>query len=658
MAGSTEEVILRIRADVNQALAELRKVQDGLGKTERSTSSFAKTVDNLRNVAGFYALYQGYQQVIKAASDLEEQSNKFKVVFAGSMGIAKKGVDELTESYAMSERMAMEYTSTIGNMLSGMGLASDKAAEMSVNLTKLAADYASFNNVSLDEALTAFRAGLAGEMEPMRRFGKDLSEMALKQEALRMGILKTNGPLDQQTKALATYNILMNKSTNEMGDMIRTSDSWANTQKKLNARFEDFKAMIGGVILTDLQRVAVAIGNLSSKENMSGLQGILKWAWEFTKIITGSKLIGSIYEIGSAFKGMLDEVKAKNTGEFDKWKTGASFLQQGMSTGIKQGTDEQNKAGGGSSPGGIPKTVDYAKQQEEYLTYIEQFNMLAYSKEQERYAEMLKYAEDHGLSIEQINEQHQANMEMIETEGMAKRAQVAFNYASQVISIAQNTAQSLASIQQMQNQQEQQRLTNKYNVWRAIANKFIKDEEQREKALENIDLMYEYFKKQLARREFERNKAYQIANVWINAASGIVAGWSAAMQPQSNGGVWYLGIALAAVSTALMLAMAGAQTGLIAAQQPPALAEGGLIQGTMGGTHILAGERGMSEAIIPLENPEAQSKLGGLGTTYNIYFDGAILANENLPEDFIRAIDRGMYRLNQRKDSVFAEAMK
>ena len=150
MAGSTEEVILRIRADVNQALAELRKVQDGLGKTERSTSSFAKTVDNLRNVAGFYALYQGYQQVIKAASDLEEQSSKFKVVFAGSMGIAKKGVDELTESYAMSERMAMEYTSTLGNMLEGMGLTSAKAAEMAGDKAKAASYYTKLMGLAKD----------------------------------------------------------------------------------------------------------------------------------------------------------------------------------------------------------------------------------------------------------------------------------------------------------------------------------------------------------------------------------------------------------------------------------------------------------------------------------------------------------------------------
>jgi hypothetical protein len=67
---------------------------------------------------------------------------------------------------------------------------------------------------------------------------------------------------------------------------------------------------------------------------------------------------------------------------------------------------------------------------------------------------------------------------------------------------------------------------------------------------------------------------------------------------------------------------------------------------------------GKSEAIIPLENPEAREKLGGMGATYNISFDGAILANESLPERFIEAIDRGLYKLNKSRNSIFAEAIR
>jgi hypothetical protein len=46
---------------------------------------------------------------------------------------------------------------------------------MSQKMVTLAADMASFNNADPAETLDALRAGLAGETEPLRRFGVSLS---------------------------------------------------------------------------------------------------------------------------------------------------------------------------------------------------------------------------------------------------------------------------------------------------------------------------------------------------------------------------------------------------------------------------------------------------------------------------------------------------
>src|SRR4029453_18742362 len=107
-------------------------------------------------------------------------------------------------SMGTSQRAALEATGTFGNMLVPMGVARDRAAQMSKRMVTLGADMASFNNASPEETLDAIRAGLAGETEPLRRFGVFLSEARIQQEALNLGLIKGGAALaraEEATKA-------------------------------------------------------------------------------------------------------------------------------------------------------------------------------------------------------------------------------------------------------------------------------------------------------------------------------------------------------------------------------------------------------------------------------------------------------------------------
>ena len=75
------------------------------------------------------------------------------------------------------------------------------------------------------------------------------------------------------------------------------------------------------------------------------------------------------------------------------------------------------------------------------------------------------------------------------------------------------------------------------------------------------------------------------------------------------------------------------------------------------GSLIRAGEGGRSEAIIPLENPEAMSKLGGMGGTTYVFNIGNLYATDEMPEEVAEQIDRALFRLQLNKNSTFAEAV-
>lgn len=102
-------------------------------------------------------------------------------------------------------------------------------------------------------------------------------------------------------------------------------------------------------------------------------------------------------------------------------------------------------------------------------------------------------------------------------------------------------------------------------------NKRLKIQEDAAKRKQALDILVDLFEAQMKRKQFERNKQYQIANVWINTAAAITAAWLAAWSTMI---LPPLAIAMGAVSTALLLANAVAQTVLITQQQPPAFAQG------------------------------------------------------------------------------------
>lgn len=200
-------------------------------------------------INGAREAYQFFKQFIDAASDLNETVSKSRVVF----GDMSKSVEDMGNSAAssmgMSKNAAIGAAATYGNLFVSMGLSQQKSAEMSMTMVQLAADFASFNNVGTDVALEKIRAGLVGESEPLKAFGVNINEAALKQEALNLKLWNGKGTLDAATKAQAAYSLILKQSATAQGDFARTADGVANKQRINQARIEDLTASIGKGLL-------------------------------------------------------------------------------------------------------------------------------------------------------------------------------------------------------------------------------------------------------------------------------------------------------------------------------------------------------------------------------------------------------------------------
>lgn len=191
---------------------------------------------------------------IEAASNLAESLSKSNVVFGENAEEIERWADRSAQAFGQSKQQALEAAGTYGNLLQAFGETSDNAAEMSTRMVELAADLASFNNTSVDDALQALRSGLSGETEPLKRYGIALNDARMRQALMAKGVTDLGATLTPLQKAQAAYTLILKDSSKAQGDFARTSDGLANQLRIQAAELENLKAEVGeGLLPLQLQ---------------------------------------------------------------------------------------------------------------------------------------------------------------------------------------------------------------------------------------------------------------------------------------------------------------------------------------------------------------------------------------------------------------------
>ena len=226
--------------------------------------------------------------MIAAAADVGESLSKNRVLFGDAAAAAERFAEGSAEAFGISRREALEAVGVFGSLAHAMGMPQAEGVDLSVTMTKLAADMASFNNASVEETLTALQAGLRGEAEPLRRFGVLLDAATLKAKALEEGLIENEKKaLTPQVKALAAYRLILEQTSIQQGDFTRTSDGLTNQQKMLAATFDDIKVAIGEGLLPVVTDVVTAFNE--------ELLPSIKAFWEDPSVATAVREGGRIY---------------------------------------------------------------------------------------------------------------------------------------------------------------------------------------------------------------------------------------------------------------------------------------------------------------------------------------------------------------------------
>jgi hypothetical protein len=203
------------------------------------------------------------------AGDLAEAINKVEVAFGDSAGVVKDFAQEAADRFGLVKKDTLDAAGAIGLMAQGAGMGQAEAARFSTSLTMLAADMTSLYNVPLPEMLLKLQSGLAGESEPLRRFGINLLESAVEARAVELGLAKAGEAVSDYAKIVARADLIFKGAQPAHGDLENTQDSLANRKRKLAGDWENFQTDIGAALIDPMSDALQLVNELAAA--LSGL---------------------------------------------------------------------------------------------------------------------------------------------------------------------------------------------------------------------------------------------------------------------------------------------------------------------------------------------------------------------------------------------------
>ena len=355
--------------DMTNALAKLARTGSSSGTAVRSltssmnifsgsakkakTNSFSLASAIGKVYATYWMLFRALGKVREAidiSSQLTEVQNVVNTTFGNYRHLIEEFSDTSIMDYGMSELTAKKVSSTFQAMGTAMGFTQGKMAEMSIELTKLTGDMASFYNLSQEDVAEDLQSVFTGQTRPLRQYGLDLTEATLKEWALKNGMDANIKSMSQAEKTMLRYNYVIAKTGASQGDFARTSMTWANQTRILAENFKALASVIGGTFINALRPLVVALNGamgslISFAETVSNSLGkIFGWKYE-----DGTGGMANDYEDASDSAGSLADETGKTAENVKKIRAGLRAFDELKTISLPDDNDASGNSGGSNS---------------------------------------------------------------------------------------------------------------------------------------------------------------------------------------------------------------------------------------------------------------------------------------------------------------------
>ena len=244
MKKAVVSLIIRGRDLTGKAFKGLKKKLAGL-----TSSIFSMRTAIAGLATGVIA--KGIVSLFKLGSAAEETSSKFRTVFGAASAEVQKFNDTFGLMAGLSRTQAQEVTATTGAIAQGFGFAQKESAAFAMEIVKLGADLASFNDLQggTAQGIEIIRTGLTGEMERLKRLGIVVRATEVDERALIMTGKDNASQLIEKERAMARFALITEKAGVAVDDLTRTQTSMANVSRRLGGTLRTVREDMGTMFL-------------------------------------------------------------------------------------------------------------------------------------------------------------------------------------------------------------------------------------------------------------------------------------------------------------------------------------------------------------------------------------------------------------------------
>lgn len=310
------------------ATAQLTRAKDRLNREMRETAGGVNVLDRAASSAGgsaggMAALARSGQAAIVAVAgsaalqafartagqlyeigvEAGETASKFATVFGPAAVGLDRALADLAHRAGLTRNEMRGIAATVGAIVEGMGYGQREAAAFTEQILRLSADIQSFSNRDINEVTAAVYSALTGEREQLKSLGIVINEADVQQRAMADSGVRNAAALTQQQKAAATLALITERAGFAIGDLDRTSDSAANTGRRLAAEWKEARDTLAvdllptiGLVLRDLDALTQSMGGGEAAAHR--LAGGIDFAYRASRYFMGG--------IGDANNALLD----------------------------------------------------------------------------------------------------------------------------------------------------------------------------------------------------------------------------------------------------------------------------------------------------------------------------------------------------------------
>lgn len=271
-----EDIGLSIKGYFGEALKQLKALRketknqtnatEELGDAAEDTGKKLKNAFDVKQLGAWILSIQKYTDSVirltKRQVDYNKSMQKLQVAYGEVNSSGEQLVKTMADISGLDIAQLTNSLGTFRQFTSSLGLANEQASLLAENMLKLTNDMASYYNEDTVEMARKLVSGLTGEAETLKILGADVSDNAVKQKALALGIQTNTTNMSLATKATLRYLLVIDQLKNAQGNYAATINDVSTQTKIWNAQIDTLKRQLGAFLLPILQTMLPVLNGI------------------------------------------------------------------------------------------------------------------------------------------------------------------------------------------------------------------------------------------------------------------------------------------------------------------------------------------------------------------------------------------------------------